>query len=66
VPRDNILSKGNFFFSMSNFPLLTPKNSIGLTVSRLIIVSLKFVCVCVWIPHHIRARINYLPISYKI
>jgi hypothetical protein len=27
---------------MSNFPLLTPKNSIGFTVSRLIIVSVKW------------------------
>jgi len=41
VPRLSIFKRGNFFFRMSNFPLFTPKNSIGLTVSRLIIVSVN-------------------------
>ena len=41
VPRERILSRGNFFLRMSNLPLFTPKNSIGFTVSRLIIVSVN-------------------------
>ena len=44
MPRERILRSGNFFFSISNLPLLTPKNSIGLTVSRLMIVSVKSIC----------------------
>src|SRR4030095_762430 len=38
---DNIFNKGNFFLSKSSFPLFTPKNSIGLTVSRLMMVSVN-------------------------
>ena len=45
VPRESIFNRGNFFFKISNLPLFTPKNSIGLTVSRLIIVSLNSVTV---------------------
>ena len=41
VPRLRIFNRGNFFFKMSSFPLFTPKNSIGFTVSRLIIVSVN-------------------------
>ena len=44
VPRESIFSNGNFFLRISNLPLFTPKNSIGLTVSRLMIVSVKDVC----------------------
>ncbi len=45
------LRGGISFLRISNLPLLTPKNSIGLTVSRLIIVSVKDVC--------LDARTNY-------
>jgi len=41
VPLDKIFNNGNFFFKMSNLLLFTPKNSIGLTVSRLMIDSLN-------------------------
>ena len=41
VPRERIFKRGNFFLRISSLPLLTPKNSIGFTVSRLIIVSVK-------------------------
>ena len=34
VPRDSIFKRGNFFFNMSNLALFTPKNSMGLTVSK--------------------------------
>lgn len=42
-PRDKIFKSGNFFFKMSNLLLLIPKNSIGLTVSRLMICSVNAV-----------------------
>ena len=41
VPRLKIFKRGNFFLRMSSLPLLTPKNSIGFTVSRLMIVSVN-------------------------
>lgn len=41
VPLDRIFNRGNFFLRMSSLPLFTPKNSIGFTVSRLIIVSVN-------------------------
>src|SRR4029079_17535084 len=41
VPLDKIFKRGNFFFRMSSLPLFTPKNSIGFTVSRLMIVSVN-------------------------
>ena len=41
IPQPNRLNKGNFFLSKSSFPLFTPKNSIGLTVSRLMMVSVN-------------------------
>lgn len=41
VPRERIFKRGNFFRSRSNFPLFTPKNSMGLTVSRLMIASVN-------------------------
>jgi hypothetical protein len=41
VPLERILRRGNFFLRISSFPLFTPKNSIGFTVSRLMIVSVN-------------------------
>ena len=41
VPLDSIFKRGNFFLRRSSLPLLTPKNSMGLMVSRLMIVSVN-------------------------
>ena len=46
VPRLKIFRRGNFFFRMSSLPLLTPKNSIGFTFSKLMMVSVNFYLLC--------------------
>ena len=41
VPLESILSAGNLFLRISNLLLFTPTNSMGLIVSRLMIISVK-------------------------
>lgn len=40
-PLESIFRRGNFFLRISNFVLFTPKNSIGLIVSRLMSCSVN-------------------------
>ena len=61
VPRLKIFKRGNFFFRMSSLPLLTPKNSMGFTFSKLMMVSVNFYLLC--LSDNLLKNISFLLLS---